>query len=103
VEELLKTQREIVENPERAVELKEQYNLAQDLPSDLEAEIVPYYRESAEADMFPLNGGTPEQIQEDFGFYAVAGQLEGDPSEMKAEDFWDFDPVSKALEKVGKV
>lgn len=103
VEELLKTQREIVENPERAVELKEQYNLAQDLPSDLEAEIVPYFRESAEADMFPLNGGTPEQIQEDFGFYAVAGQLEGDPSEMKAEDFWDFDPVSKALEKVGKV
>lgn len=103
VEELLKTQREIVENPERAVELKDKYNLAQDLPSDLEDEIVPFFRESAEAGMFPLNGGQPEQIQEDFEFYAVAGQLEGDPSELQVEDFWDFDPVNKALEEVGEV
>jgi NitT/TauT family transport system substrate-binding protein len=103
VQELLKTQREIVENPEAAVELKDKYNLAQDLPSDLEAEIVPFFRDSAEAGMFPLNGGAPEQIQADFDFYAVAGQLEGDPSELKVEDFWDFDPIDKALEEVGKV
>jgi NitT/TauT family transport system substrate-binding protein len=103
VEELLKTWREIAENPEVVVELKEKYNLAQDLPSDLEAELVPFYRESAESGVFPLNGGSPEQIQADFDFYATAGQLEGEPSELKVEDFWDFDPVNKALEKVGKV
>ena len=64
---------------------------------------MPYYRESAENDVLALNGGAPEQIEADFEFYSVAGQLEGDPSELKVEDFWDFDPVNKAVEKVGKV
>ena len=103
VEELLRTWRDIDENPEVVAELREQYNLIPDMPSDLEDELVPYYRESAENDVFPLNGGQPEQIQADFDFYSVAGQIEGDPSELKVEDFWDFDAVNQALEKVGKV
>lgn len=102
VEELLRTWREIAENPEVVVELREQYSLVADMPSDLEDEMVPYYRESAENGVFPLNGGSPEQIQADFDFYSVSGQIQGDPSELNVEDFWDFDAVNMALEKVGR-
>lgn len=101
VEELLKTTREINANPGVVAELRKKYNLLADLPADLEGEMVPYYEESVAAGVFPANGGSAEAVKDDFGFYALAGQIEGDPAALKAEDFWTFEPLNKALAKVG--
>lgn len=101
VEELLKTTREINANPAVVADLRKKYNLLPDLPADLESDVVPYYEESVAADAFPANGGSEAAVQDDFAFYGLAGQIEGDPAALKVEDFWTFDPLNKALAKVG--
>lgn len=101
VEELLKTWREINANPTIVADLRKKYNLLPDLPTELEGEVVPYYEESVASDTFPDNGGSEQAAKDDFGFYALAGQIEGDPASLKVADFWTFDPLSKAMAKVG--
>jgi NitT/TauT family transport system substrate-binding protein len=101
VEELLKTWREINANPQAVADLRKKYNLLADLPADLEGEVVPYYEESVATKAFPANGGDETAVKDDFAFYALAGQLEGDPAGLKVEDFWTFDPLKSALAKVG--
>jgi NitT/TauT family transport system substrate-binding protein len=101
VEELLNTWREINANPKVVADLRKQYNLLPDLPAELEGEVVPYYEESVPTGMFPNNGGSEAAAKDDFAFYALAGQIEGDPATLKVEDFWTFDPLNKALAKVG--
>jgi NitT/TauT family transport system substrate-binding protein len=101
IEELLNTWREIADNPAVVTELRDKYGLLADLPPELEEEMVPYYQDSVDAGVFPLNGGSPEAVQDDFAFYTVAGQLEGDAAELKVEDFWTFGPLEAALANVG--
>ena len=101
VEELLKTWREINANPAVVADLRKKYNLLADLPAELEPEVVPYYVESVPTGAFPNNGGSEQAAKDDFEFYALAGQIEGDPKTLKVEDFWTFDPLNKALAKVG--
>ncbi len=101
VEELLKTWREINANPAVAADLRKKYNLLSDLPADLEGEVVPYYEESVATGAFPANGGSEAAAKDDFAFYALAGQIEGDVSALKVEDFWTFEPLKRALAKVG--
>jgi len=103
IEALLTTLREINANPAAVVDLREKYNLLPELPADLEAEIGPYYEEAVAAKAFSLNGGGEEAVKTDFEFYGLAGQLEGDPASLKVEDFWDFGPLNKALDRVGRV
>lgn len=102
VEELLRTWREIDANPAVIADLRAEYGLLPDLPSELEGEVVPFFEESVAAGVFPLNGGSPEAVRDDFGFYGVAGQLQGDPAELKVEDFWTFTPLDAALESMGR-
>ncbi|MGO1075878.1 ABC transporter substrate-binding protein [Inquilinus sp. CA228] len=101
-EELLNTWREIAANPASVGELRKTYKLLADLPAELEPEIVPFYQDSVTAGMYPLNGGSEVAVKDDFAFYAVAGQLQGDPATLKVEDFWTFTPLNKALNKVGR-
>jgi NitT/TauT family transport system substrate-binding protein len=103
VEALLTTWREINANPEVVLDLRKKYNLLTDLPADLEPEIGPYYVESVESGAFPDNGGGEAAVKDDFDFYGVAGQLEGDPATLKVEDFWDFGPLNRVLDKLGRV
>ncbi len=103
VEEVLRTWREIAANPEVVAELRTRYGLLPDLPAELEAEIVPYYREAVEAGVLPLNGGSEEAARTDLEFYAIAGQLEGDPASLDVADFWDFRPLEKALANLGRM
>jgi NitT/TauT family transport system substrate-binding protein len=103
VESLLTTWRDINKNPASVVELRKQYKLLPELPADLDKEIQPYYEESVAAGVFPNNGGSAEAVKDDFAFYAVAGQLEGDPATLKVEDFWDFGPLNRALDKLGRM
>lgn len=100
VEELIKIAREIDADPSVAGKLRTELGLLPDLPSDLEKEIDPYFEEAAEVDLFSLTGGSPEGVMDDFAFYGLAGQLEGDPASLKVEDFWDFGPRDRALAKL---
>lgn len=102
VEELLKTGREITENPAVAVELRNTYNLLPDLGAEADSEIEAYYRETAEAGALAVNGGGADAAADDFEFFALAGQIEGDPETLKVEDFWDLRPLERALAKLGK-
>jgi len=103
VEALVTTWREINAKPDVVLELRKKYNLLAELPADLEPEIGPYYAESVAAGAFPNDGGGEAAVKDDFGFYGVAGQLEGDPAALKVEDFWDFGPLNRALDKLGRV
>jgi NitT/TauT family transport system substrate-binding protein len=103
VEELLATWREINQDPDYVVAQREHYGLLADLPADLEDQVLPYYEEAKATDAFPNNGGGADAAKDDFDFYALAGQLEGDPGELKVEDFWDLGPLERALENLGRV
>jgi NitT/TauT family transport system substrate-binding protein len=100
---ILETWREVAENPKRIVDLRQQYNLLPDLPAEMEAQILPYFEELAVAGALPLNGGGENAAQDDFAFYTVAGQLEGDAASLRVEDFWALGPLNAALGKVGKL
>jgi NitT/TauT family transport system substrate-binding protein len=63
--------------------------------------MVPYYEESVASGAFPANGGSEAAVTDDFEFYAIAGQLEGDPASLQTADFWEFGPLNRALEKLG--
>ena len=103
VEALVTTWREINAKPDVVLELRKKYKLLADLPADLEPEIGPYYVESVASGAFPDNGGGEAAAKDDFSFYGVAGQLEGDPATLKVEDFWDLAPLNRVLDKLGRV
>jgi NitT/TauT family transport system substrate-binding protein len=102
VEELMKTGREITENPAVAVEFRNKYKLLPDLGADANTEITQYYKETAEAGSLALNGGGADAATADFAFFSLAGQIEGDPATLKVEDFWDLAAIDRAVAKLGK-
>lgn len=102
VEELLSTGREISANPAAAVELRNKYKLLPDLGAEADAEIAEYYKETAEAGALALNGGGADAAGDDFAFFSLAGQIEGDPATLKVEDFWDVSALDRATAKLGK-
>jgi NitT/TauT family transport system substrate-binding protein len=102
VEELMKTAREIVADPQSAVEMRNKYKLLPDLGADADAEISAYYKETAEAGSLALNGGGEDAAKDDFAFFSAAGQIEGDPATLKVTDFWDMAPIERAVAKLGK-
>ena len=103
LEELLTVWREVDQDPSAVVAGREKYDLLSDLPAELEGEILPYYEEAKATGAFPDNGGGAEAVKDDFDFYSIAGQLEGDPGALKVEDFWDLAPLNRALDKLGRV
>ena len=102
VESLLQTVREISARPEVAAELRARYKLLPDLPKQLEADIVPYFKEAAEAKSLSVTGGSPDAAKTDLTFFNLAGQITGDPASLKVEDFWEFGPVDRAKAKLGQ-
>jgi len=101
VESVLTTWREVTKNPAVVAEWRAKYKLLPDLPADQVAEITPYFTELAEGKAFPLNGGGEAAAKDDFAFYTLSGQLQGDPKTLKVEDFWALEPLNRALAKVG--
>lgn len=96
LEELLKTWRDINENPEIVAAERERLGLLPDLPEDLEAQIIPYFEQAVGEGMFPSDGGGEDAARSDFAFYSKAGQLEGDPETLNVEDFWYLAPLEQA-------
>lgn len=101
VEELIKTWREINEDPASIAVLRDKYNILPDIEQIEVDEMVPAFTNGVEIDLYPNNGGSAEAVKEDFVFYGTAGSLEGDPATLKVEDYWYLDPVNAAVEKLG--
>jgi len=96
LEELLKTWRDINDNPQMVAAEREQRGLLPELPEDLVGQIDPYFEQAVGEGMFPNDGGGEEAARSDFAFYSNAGQLEGDPDELNVEDFWYLEPLEQA-------
>jgi NitT/TauT family transport system substrate-binding protein len=102
VEELVRTWREINQNPSVVADLRAKYNLLPDMPAELVAEIGPYFEGSVASGAFPNNGGGAEAAKADFEFNALAGKLEGDPATLVVEEFWELGPLNRAIAKLGQ-
>jgi ABC-type nitrate/sulfonate/bicarbonate transport system substrate-binding protein len=101
VEELIKTWREINEDPGKIDDLRAQYNVLPDIEQVEVDELVPSFTQGAEIGLYPNNGASEEAVKEDFVFYTTSGSLEGDPNELKVEDYWYLEPVNTAVDKLG--
>ncbi|MES2843640.1 MAG: ABC transporter substrate-binding protein [Pseudomonadota bacterium] len=63
------------------------------LPAEVLAELDDFYTTAVAGGLYDPNGGGREAAQADLEWYAGAGQLEGDPATLNAEDFWYFAPL----------
>lgn len=97
LEEVLTVWREIQDDPSFVVDERERLGLLEDLPPELEEQMLPYYEQASEEGVFATDCGGTEAAQADFEFYTVAGQLEGEPGQLQVEDFWYFEPLEQAL------
>ncbi|HWL97051.1 MAG TPA: ABC transporter substrate-binding protein [Nocardioidaceae bacterium] len=97
LEELLTTWRSINADPSFVVKERERLGLLEDLPPELEKELLPYYEQASEEGLFTPDCGGAQAAQADFEFYKVAGQIQGDPASLNVEDFWYLDPIAPAL------
>jgi NitT/TauT family transport system substrate-binding protein len=102
LEEVLKVWRSIAKDPSFVQAERERLGLLKDMPAELEKELVPYYKEGAEGGLFTQDCGGEQAARDDFEFYHAAGQLKGDPSELRVEDFWSLGPAQAAIGTVAK-
>ena len=100
VEELIKTWREVNEDPSKIVSLREKYNVLPDIEQVEVDELLPAFTQGVEINLFPNDGGTADSVKEDFAFFTTSGSLEGDPADLKVEDFWYLGPVATAAAKL---
>lgn len=100
VEELIRTWREINEDPSKIVSLREQYNVLPDIEKVEVEELLPAFTQGVSIDLFPSDGGNADSVAEDFNFFTTSGSLEGNPADLKVEDFWYLGPVNAAAAKL---
>lgn len=101
VEELIRTWREINEDPSVIVSLREQYNVLPDIEQLEVDELVPAFSQGVSIDLYPNNGGSAESVEEDFVFFTTSGTLEGDAEDLVVEDYWYLDPVEAVVAEMG--
>ncbi len=63
------------------------------LPAEVLAGLDGFYADAVAGGLYDPNGGGREAAKADMEWYAAAGQLEGDPATLNAEDFWYFAPL----------
>lgn len=100
LEEILTVWRSINDDPKYVEEERERLDLLPDLPAELEKELLPYYEQASEEGLFTEDCGGEPAAQDDFEFYGAAGQLKGEPADLKVGDFWTLDPMKKAVQTV---
>jgi NitT/TauT family transport system substrate-binding protein len=100
LEEVLTVWRSMVDNPQFVQKERERLGLVPDLPPELEEQLLPYYKQAGEEGLFTQDCGGEAAAREDFEFYNAAGQLEGDPADLRVEDFWSLDQLEGAVSSV---
>jgi NitT/TauT family transport system substrate-binding protein len=98
VEELVRVNREINKNPASILAERKKLGLLKDLPTKLEEEIAPYFKEGAASGIFPNDGGGETAAKNDLEFYALSGAIKKE--NPKVEDFWHLAPLKAALSKL---
>jgi NitT/TauT family transport system substrate-binding protein len=68
------------------------------LPAEVLAELDGFYTAAVAGGLYDPNGGGREAAAADMEWYAEAGQLDGDPSTLNADDFWYFAPLDAAMQ-----
>lgn len=101
VEEMLTVWRNINKDPGFVVAERKRLGLLRDLPPKLEEEVLPYYKQGVENGIFPNDGGGEKAARNDLLFFTTSGALKGTPQDLKVEYFWYFDPLNRALAKLG--
>ncbi|POF29801.1 ABC transporter substrate-binding protein [Roseibium marinum] len=66
------------------------------LPPEILGTLDEFYAAAVEGGLYDPNGGGEKAALADFDWYSRAGQLEGDLSTLKVEDFWYLEPLKKA-------
>ncbi|MGH3327214.1 MAG: ABC transporter substrate-binding protein [Streptomycetales bacterium] len=102
LEELLTTWRSIAKDESFVTEERKRLGLLPNLPAELEKELLPYYKQVGQGGILTQDCGGRQAAEADFEFYKLAGVLKGDPASFKVEDYWDLDPMEKALKSVEK-
>lgn len=67
------------------------------LPAEVLAELDGFYTEAVAGGLYDPNGGGREAAKADLEWYAMSGQLDGDPATMNLDDFWYFAPLDAAM------
>lgn len=67
------------------------------LPPEVLAELDGFYAEAVAGGLYDPNGGGRDAAKADLEWYAMAGQLDGDPATLNPEDFWYFAPLDAAM------
>ena len=101
VEELLRTWREMTNDPSIIDRERKARNLLSDLPKELLTEVDAYYIEAVEGGLYDSNGGGVSAAKADFAFYVDAGQMNGPAASLKVADYWYFAPLDAAKAKLG--
>ena len=68
------------------------------LPAEVLAELDGFYTAAVAGGLYDPNGGGREAAAADMEWYSEAGQLDGDPSTLNADDFWYFAPLDAAMQ-----
>lgn len=66
------------------------------LPKEILDTLDGFYKDAVEAGLYDPSGGGMKAAKADMEWYSAAGQLTGDPSELKIEDFWYMKPLEAA-------
>lgn len=67
------------------------------LPAEVLAELDGFYTDAVAGGLYDPNGGGRDAATADLEWYALSGQLEGDPATLNPEDFWYFAPLDAAM------
>ena len=65
-----------------------------ELPEEVLAELDGFYADAVAGGLYDVNGGGEKAALADMEWYSKAGQLEGDMSSLKIEDFWYLEPLN---------
>lgn len=101
IEELIQVSRMINRDPNVVVQLRDQYNILRQSTNNKESTLIQMYDELVSVDAIPDNGGYPAAATADLKFFAASGTLNGNLDQLHADDFWEFAPLTKALENAG--
>jgi NitT/TauT family transport system substrate-binding protein len=67
------------------------------LPAEVLDGIDGFYKDAVEGGLYDPNGGGRDAAKADMEWYALSGQLDGDPATLNIDDFWYFAPLDAAM------
>ena len=68
------------------------------LPKEVLDGLDGFYKDAVEGGLYDPNGGGEKAAMADLEWYSKAGQLTGDPADLKIEDFWYMEPLERATQ-----